>query len=121
RFVVSGRELRFPSATNVRDAEYCGSRRRDLSKGRLLRPDLRRRYAHGAAELHARRLASLTARGATPSAFERRCIPPPPQRGCRVGDPGSGCVARRSHIPDILPPRALPSGRLAALGATTNF
>src|SRR6266480_4538389 len=41
-------------------------------------------------------------------AFGRRCIP-------------AGCVTRRSHIPDILPPRALPSGRLAALGATTNF
>ena len=41
-------------------------------------------------------------------AFGRRCIPP-------------GGVARRSHIPDMLPPRALPAGRLAALGATTNF
>src|SRR5206468_313634 len=65
------------------------------------------------------------------AAFGRRCIPPPPQRGCRVGDPGAGCVARRSNIPDILATRALPGGRgpqrgsraggpgrLAALGAS---
>src|SRR5438046_3140440 len=45
------------------------------------------------------------------AAFGRRCIPPPPQRGCRVGDPGPGCVARRSNIPDILATRALPGGR----------
>src|SRR5712691_4602275 len=31
--------------------------------------------------------------------------------------PGSGCVAHRSNIPDILTLRALPSGRIAALGA----
>ena len=34
-------------------------------------------------------------------AFGRRCIP-------------AGCVAHRSNIPDMLPLRALPSGRLAA-------
>src|SRR6267142_23096 len=38
-------------------------------------------------------------------AFGRRCIP-------------AGEVARRSHIPDMLAPRALPGGRLAALGAS---
>src|SRR5437667_2299800 len=59
---------------------------------------------------------SFAARGATPSAFERRCIPSPPQRGSRVGDPGSGCVAPPSNIPDILGRRALPAGRIAALG-----
>src|SRR5713226_1429257 len=37
-------------------------------------------------------------------AFGRRCIP-------------AGCVAHRSNIPDMLTLRALPSGRLAALGA----
>src|SRR5712692_5207489 len=63
----------------------------------------------------------LAARGATPSAFERRCIPSPPQRGCRVGDPGSGCVAPPSNIPDILGRRALPAGRVAALGATMEL
>src|SRR5713101_1991498 len=42
-----------------------------------------------------------------------RGIPPPPQRGCRVGDPGAGCVAPPSNIPDILGRRALPSGRRA--------
>ena len=30
----------------------------------------------------------------------------------------SGCVASRSNMPNMLPRRALPSGRLAALGAT---
>ena len=47
----------------------------------------------------------IAARGGTPPAFERRCIP-------------AGCVAPRSHIADMLVRRALPAGRLAALGAT---
>ena len=51
---------------------------------------------------------ALAARGATPSAFERRCIP-------------SGCVASPSNIPDILGRRALPDGRIAALGATMDL
>src|SRR5438552_17591320 len=63
----------------------------------------------------------LAARGETPAAFGRRCIPPPPQRGCRVGGPGSGCVAPRSKTPGILARRALPSGRIAALDATLDF
>jgi hypothetical protein len=41
------------------------------------------------------------------SAFGRRCIP-------------TGCVARRSNITYMLTPRALPSGRIAALGARGN-
>src|SRR5258705_9159969 len=53
-------------------------------------------------------VAVLAARGATPSAFERRCIP-------------SGCVAAPSNIPDILGRRALPAGRIAALGATMDL
>src|SRR5437870_1982408 len=61
------------------------------------------------------------ARGESPPAFGRRCIPPPPQRGCRVGDPGPGGVAPPSNIPDILGRRALPAGRIAALGATADF
>src|SRR5712691_11103747 len=70
----------------------------------------------------ARRMASrLAARGATPSAFERRCIPPPPQRGCRVGDPGPGGVAPPSNTPGIRGRRALPDGRIAALGATMDL
>src|SRR5712691_9658100 len=84
----------------------------------------------------ARRMASrLAARGATPSAFERRCIPPPPQRGCRAGDPGSGGVAPPSNTPGIATPprkpraagapvlgrRALPDERIAALGATMEL
>src|SRR4029079_16355405 len=39
----------------------------------------------------------LAACGATPSAFERRCIP-------------GGCVAPPSNIPDILASRVLPAG-----------
>src|SRR5262245_5003746 len=50
----------------------------------------------------------LAARGATPSAFERRCIP-------------AGCVAPPSNIPDILGRRALPTGRLGVLGATMDL
>src|SRR5712691_5750077 len=50
----------------------------------------------------------LTARGATPSAFERRCIP-------------TGGVAPPSNIPDILSRCALPFGRFAALGATMDL
>ena len=52
--------------------------------------------------------AQLAARGKSPAAFDRRCVPP-------------DCVARRSNIPDILPPRALPGGRLAGLGASRDF
>src|SRR4029453_8016717 len=51
---------------------------------------------------------SLAVRGATPSAFERRCIP-------------AGCVAPLSNITDILGRRALPAGRLAVLGATMDL
>src|SRR5437773_7456428 len=93
--------------------------------------------------------ATLAARGETPAAFGRRCIPPPPQRGCRVGGPGAGCVAPRSNTPGIAPHRAQharwgprsalvaplcrgphgadcapwggSSGRIAALGATLEF
>ena len=63
----------------------------------------------------------LVPRCGNPRAFGRRCIPPPPQRGCRVGGPGAGGVARRSNIPDMLAPRALPAGRIAALGAHADF
>ena len=47
---------------------------------------------------------SLVSRVRDPLAFGRRCIP-------------AGCVAHRSDIPDILGLRALPSGRIAGLGA----
>src|ERR1700676_5338893 len=50
----------------------------------------------------------LAARGESPAAFGRRCIPP-------------GCVAPRSNTPGILTRLALPSGRIAALGATPDF
>ena len=63
----------------------------------------------------------LAARSATLSAFERRCIPSPPQRGCQVGDPGPGGVAPPSHTPGMLGRRALPGGRIAALGATMDL
>src|SRR6266850_6485103 len=87
---------------------------------------------------------SLTARGESLAAFDGRCIPAPPQRGCRVGDPAppqrgcrvgnpappqrgcrvgnpAGCVAPRSNTPGTLGRRALPWGRLARLGATPDF
>jgi phosphate transport system substrate-binding protein len=50
----------------------------------------------------------LAARGGTPAAFGRRCIP-------------ADCVAPPSNIPDILGRHALSAGRLAALGATLEF
>src|ERR1700692_4122441 len=53
-------------------------------------------------------LAARAARGESPAAFERRCIPP-------------GGVAPPSNIPDILGRHALPSGRLRVLGATPDF
>src|SRR5687767_111890 len=52
--------------------------------------------------------AILAARGETPAAFGRRCIPP-------------GCVAPSSNTPGILGRRALPAGRLTGLGATLAF
>src|SRR5262245_22906960 len=54
------------------------------------------------------RIAGLEPISKMGTAFGRRCIP-------------AGCVARRSHMADILPPRALPAGRLAALGASPPF
>jgi ketosteroid isomerase-like protein len=51
---------------------------------------------------------ALAARGESPAAFGRRCIP-------------ADCVAPPSHIPDMLGRRALSSGRLAALVATPDF
>src|ERR1700693_4314147 len=70
------------------------------------------------------RLDELTARGESPAAFGRRCIPPPPQRGCRVGDPGvelrcsSLKYSRYSHSS-----RLAQAGRVIvarALGATPD-
>src|SRR5205809_2623520 len=61
------------------------------------------------------------ARGESLAAFDERCIPTPPQRGCRVGGPGAGGVAPPSNTPGILSRRALPAGRLARLGATPDF
>src|SRR5439155_13751279 len=77
----------------------------------------------------------LTARGKSLAAFDERCIPTPPQRGCRVGGPGASGVAPPSNTPGIAPHRAhharrgprfsvgraLPAGRLARLGATPDF
>src|SRR5438874_7437060 len=77
----------------------------------------------------------LAARGESLAAFDERCIPTPPQRGCRVGGPGASGVAPPSNTPGIAPHRAhharrgprfsvgraLPAGRLARLGATPDF
>src|SRR5712691_11195482 len=79
--------------------------------------------------------SALAARGESLAASDGRCIPAPPQRGCRVGDPGAGCVAPSSNTPGIATPprkpraagapvlgrRALPAGRLTRLGATPDF
>src|SRR5437762_10236789 len=78
---------------------------------------------------------NLAARGESLAAFDERCIPKPPQRGCRVGGPGACVVAPPSNTPGIATPprkpraagapvlggRALPAGRLARLGATPDF
>src|SRR6266487_978320 len=58
--------------------------------------------------ISARCIVRLAARGETPAAFGRRCIP-------------ADCVPPPSNIPDILGRRALSPGRLAALGATLDF
>src|SRR6266487_1194226 len=65
---------------------------------------------------------ALTARGETPAAFGRRCIPAPPH-GAQSAPwgPRADCVAPPSNIPDILGRHALSAGRLAALGATLEF
>ncbi len=54
------------------------------------------------------RLSSLAARGESPAAFDRRCIP-------------ADCVAPRSHTAGIFPRRALSAGRIASLGATRDL
>src|SRR5436309_12998656 len=62
----------------------------------------------------------LTARGEIPAAFGRRCIPPPPQRGCRVGGPGAGGVAPPSNTPSIIARRALPAAHAMPSRCTTS-
>ena len=54
------------------------------------------------------RCQDLTARGETPAAFGRRCIPAPPHRAEKraVGTPAADCVAPPSNTPDIAPHRA---------------
>jgi hypothetical protein len=50
------------------------------------------------------------ARGESPAAFGRRCIPPPPQRGCRVGDRARAALRLAQILPvtpGILTRRAL--------------
>ena len=51
---------------------------------------------------------TLAARGKSPAAFDRRCIP-------------LICVVHRSNTTGILPLLALLSGRIADLGATRGF
>src|SRR6267142_1565684 len=41
----------------------------------------------------------LTARGESLAAFDGRCIPAPPQRGCRVGDPGLAALLLAQILP----------------------
>jgi hypothetical protein len=65
-------------------------------------------YLYLPAVTHKSALVALAARGGTPPAFGRPCISP-------------GGVTPPSNIPDILGRRALPVGRIAALGATAEF
>ena len=112
RFVESSRSCRRPSrgrgdlSVNVRmsETEHLGSRAHSTHRFRTAHGTRRwRRIATQGQHMHHRRLISepISQIGA---AFVRRCIP-------------AGGVARRSNIPDIFAPRALPAGRLAALGA----
>ena len=55
---------------------------------------------------------ALAARGKSPAAVGQRCIPP---------RAALGIVHDGSNTPGIVPPRALPAGRSAALGATQDF
>ena len=50
----------------------------------------------------------LAARGESPAAFDRRCIP-------------AAYVAPRSHTAGIFPRRALPAKRITGLGATLDL
>ena len=75
------------------------------------------------------RQGRLAARGKSPPAFERRCIPPDCVfvRGVPPRAPRAEGSARRSNMPDILAPRALSDGRIlspsprAPLGASPDF
>jgi hypothetical protein len=75
------------------------------------------------AEMAVRPSPSLAARGESLAAFDGRCVPAPPHRAGKraAGTPAAGCVAPPSNTPGILGRRALPSGRLARLGATPDF
>ena len=72
--------------------------------------DERRRSTASLAEafLTAPLRGGLAARGESPAAFDRRCIPP-------------GYVASRSNTAGIFPRRALPDGRITRLSATQDF
>jgi hypothetical protein len=74
----------------------------------MLRIDARRIPPRSMRRIMRRGGDNLAARGESPTAFGRRCIPP-------------GCVASPSNIPDILGRHALPAGRIAGLGATPAF
>ena len=54
----------------------------------------------------------LAARGKSPAAFDRPCIPP--ELRCSGIVPGA-------HMSNMLPRHALPGGRLTGLGATRGF
>src|SRR5437762_14153879 len=53
---------------------------------------------------------NLAARGESLAAFDERCIPKPPQRGCRVGGPGASGVAPPSKLPVLHPTVHNPHG-----------
>src|SRR5712691_8845884 len=47
----------------------------------------------------------LAARGESLAAFDERCIPAPPQRGCRIGTPALAALLLLQILP-VLPPTA---------------
>src|SRR5206468_8153949 len=57
--------------------------------------------------------ASLAARGKSPAAFDRRCIPAPPNAAAALGTPALAALL----LPQILPDIATPPRKLRAVGA----
>jgi len=81
---------------------------------------LRSRAAMGKRGSHRGRGGEIAARGKSPAAFGRRCIPLHPT-ALENARRGPWPLVLPQILPDILGRRALPSGRLAGLGATPGL
>src|SRR5262245_2063318 len=92
----STRTARRSSRATIQGSRMCRGRARQPGQGRR------------SPAMTTRHHSMLAARGESLAAFDGRCIP-------------AGGVAPRSNTPGILGRRALPSGRLARLGATPDF